>query len=261
MDPYDNPFWDLTTVAAWAVIREPAAVRAASDPDNEYALLDIRGAFPGRVREVNELLWLNSGWLKPNDPRDLKVARLADDVDPADLPPPLDKRRAERMVELEAEGKIRLWQDDTFPITDYLRFLFQTGRLTAVRNGQGEGGAQAIPAADWAFLDVAGGEDQRLFIRRIGERGPAFRDVRVERAEVLAVFPPPEAAPIPMRPQPGPAGHGKKAAAMAWLQHSYPEERPPGLKNPDLQRLFERDGGVAMHPNTFGQAVRDAWRN
>jgi hypothetical protein len=261
MDPYDNPFWDLTTAAAWAVIREPAAVRAAADTDNEYALLEVKETFPERVCKGNERLWRESGFAKRNDPHDLKIAILADDVDPADLPPPFDARRAERLRQLEAEGKIRLWQDDTFPISDYLWFFFQTGRLTAIRYGQGEAGARAIPANDWAFIEIVGGDHQRLFVRRIGERGQAFGDVRVAREQVLKVFPPLDIPPVPMRPQPGPADHGKKAAAVAWLQRNYPEERPLGLKNPDLQRLFERDGGVAMHPNTFGQALRDAWRN
>jgi hypothetical protein len=87
----------------------------------------------------------------------------------------------------------------------------------------------------------------------------AFCDVRVAREQVLAVFRPLEAAPVPMPLLPVPEGHGKKAAAIKWLRRRYPSERPPGPKNPDLQRMFERDGGVSMHKNTFGAALKAAW--
>ena len=43
MDAFENDFWDLTTAAAWAVTREPAAVRTAADPDYEAALFEVRG--------------------------------------------------------------------------------------------------------------------------------------------------------------------------------------------------------------------------
>jgi hypothetical protein len=57
-----------------------------------------------------------------------------------------------------------------------------------------------------------------------------------------------------------PEGYGKKAAAIEWLRGRFPSERPLGPKNPELQRMFEQEGGTPMHRNTFGAAVKDAWR-
>ena len=195
-------------MAAWALIREPAAVRVAADPENEAALFDVREGHLARWAEVNERLWAESGWSKPDDLRDWRIDVLAD-VDPADLPPPFDELRARRMRQLEAEGKIRLTKRAaTFPIEDYLASLFRAGRINAIVDPLGGAAAHASSSADWAFLEIAGGDHRRLFVRRIGERGPAFSDVRVERAQVLAVLPPLEGAPVlpvfPLKEAPAP---------------------------------------------------------
>jgi hypothetical protein len=147
MDPFESPFWDLTAAAAWALIREPAAVRAAADPDNEAALFEVRAAHLARWGEVNERLWQESGWLKPNDPRDLRIEILAPDVD---LPHRSAEGFAERVRELEGEGKIRLQQQNVFPILDYLLACFREGRLTASANAPGEARTRELAPIDWA---------------------------------------------------------------------------------------------------------------
>ncbi len=108
------------------------------------------------------------------------------------IPSLSDERYAARLRQLQAEGKIRLRQDDTFPINDYLRALFQTGRLTAYHHRTVYAGAHAIPPTGWAFLEIVGGDHERFAVRRIGEhgeRGQAIGDVKVPGGQVLAVFP------------------------------------------------------------------------
>ena len=116
---------DLTQVAAWSLIRDPEAVRIAADPANEAALFEVRSAHLTRYWQVNERLWQESGWSKPNDPRDWRIELLAPDVD---LPHRSAEGFAERVRELEGEGKIRLQQQNVFPILDYLIYSFAFGR-------------------------------------------------------------------------------------------------------------------------------------
>jgi hypothetical protein len=325
VDPFESPFWDLTTAAAWAVTREADAVRLAADPTNEAALFESRGAYLARWREVNERLWGESGWQKPDDPpkagidllsdtpavraqlsgpmmaageegessrptndvrqreaedRTKRLSQLRAEVerlrqlkaeDPAkwlresEAEDHIERLRqletedhAERLRQFDAEGKIRLWY--VFPIIDYLKSLFQAGRLDAIVSPPRDAAARAVPPADWPFLEIVGGDHQRLFVRRIGEPGEAFGDVRVGREQILAVFPSFKAPPVSIPPRPAPEGHGKKAAAIAWLPRRFPSGRPMGRKNPELQRMFENEGGASMHRNTFGDAVRDAWQ-
>jgi hypothetical protein len=338
MDAFESPLWDLTTAAAWALTRDKDAVQMAADPDNEEALLDVRAAHLARWWEVNERLWKESGWPKPDDPLEARVTYLSDNdaraegdlgdkigqvlkiiSEPA-VPKPIvalsfaevkafqqalkqirsseaefleqltretelieqlrrseaefleqlrrseKEARVERLRRLEEEGRIRL--SYPFPIERYLTSLFQAGRLTALVYVPGDAAAHAIQAADWAFLEIDGGDQERLFVQRSGERVKAFGEVRVVRHEVLNVFPPiedsvaglDEEAPVSTPPPPAPKGHGKKAAAIAWARQRYPSGRPPGQKNPELQQKFKNDGGVPMHRNTFAEAMNDAWR-
>jgi hypothetical protein len=265
---FESPFWDLTTTAAWAGIREPDVVRLAADPCNEAALFESRAAYLARWREVNERLWDESRWPKPNGPplaieipRELPDEAAAEVSAEVTLIPSLsDERFTERLQQLEADGKIRLRRDDTFPVIDYLTSLFQAGRLNAIACPPGDTAAHTVPQADWAFLEIVGGDHRRLFIRRIGVAGKAFADVRVTRAQVLEVFPSLEGAPVLTRPRSVPDDdHGKKATVIGWLRHRFASGRPWGRNNSELQRLFERETGIPMHRNTFGGAVRETW--
>jgi hypothetical protein len=220
MDAFEDRFWDLTTTAAWALTRERDALRAAANPGKEDALHEVMKGFPSRWREANERLWAESGWPRPNDPHDARF----------------------------------------FPIADYFLSLFRAGQIKTWGLAPGDKRSREIEPVDWASLKLEGGWSQRLFPQRRGEPDEAFRDIRVAREQVLAVFPPLEAVPVPMPPRPAPEGHGKRAAVIAWLRRRFPSGRPLGRKNPDLQRMFEKEGGVSMHQNTFGQAVRDTWR-
>jgi hypothetical protein len=192
MDEFESLYWDLTQVAGWALTREPDAVRTSADRSNENALFEVRAAHLARWGEVNALLWIDSGWTAA-PALATGVAIIAGDVaDEVTMIPSLsDERYAPRLRQLQAEGKIRMRQDDTFPINDYLRALFQTGRLEAVHNRAIDAVAHAIPPTDWAFLEIVGGDHERLAVRRIGEhgeRGQAIGDLKVPRGQVLAVF-------------------------------------------------------------------------
>jgi hypothetical protein len=274
MDAFEDRFWDLTTAAAWALTREKDAVRMAANPGKEDALREVMKEFPARRREVNERLWAESGWPKPNDPIKARIDLLSDTAavraeldglsdiaavraELEGLPPIGDVERAERLRQLEAEGKIRLWY--AFPITDYFLSLFRADQIETWGLAPGDARAREIAPVDWASLELEWRWFRRLSPHRRGY-DEAFRDVRVAREQVLAVFPPMEAAAVPIPLGPVPEGHGKKAAAIKWLRRRFPIERPLGPKNPDLQRMFERDVGVSMHKNTFGAALKAAWR-
>jgi hypothetical protein len=131
MDEFESLYWDLAQVAGWALTREPDAVRTSADRSNENALFEVRAAHLARWGEVNALLWIESGWTVPARVAAVEIIAggVADEV--TMIPSLSDERYAARLRQLQAEGKIRLRQDDTFPINDYLRALFQTGRLTA----------------------------------------------------------------------------------------------------------------------------------
>jgi hypothetical protein len=192
MDEFESLYWDLTQVAAWALTREPDAVRTSADRSNENALFEVRAAHLARWWEVNALLWIESGWTVPASVAAVEIIAggVADEV--TMIPSLSDERYAARLRQLQAEGKIRMRQDDTFPINDYLRALFQTDRLAAYHYRTVDAGAHAIPPTDWAFLEIVGGDHERLTIRRIGEqgeRGHAIGDLKVPRGQVLAVFP------------------------------------------------------------------------
>jgi hypothetical protein len=274
MDPFESPFWDLTAAAVWALTREPAAVRAAADTDNNYALLEIKEDRYARLDVLYQRLWAESRLSKPDDPRDLKIDILATDVDLADLPPPFDERRAERVLQLEAEGKIRVRRDNTFPIVDYLTSLFQAGWLEAVAQATDEVAAHVISAMDWAFLEVAGGDHQRLFVRRIDERGATFGAVRVKREQVLAVFPPPDSLHAPTsRPRPkrrqtrtAKAGRPKRRAperlklTIEGLKRLFPKG-PRGKTREEIVDELRADLGLkSLSFSTLDRAKKKVWR-
>ena len=194
----------------------------------------------------------------------------ADRIDPADLPPPLDELRAQRMRRLEAAGKIRLIaRVATFPIEDYLGFLFRTDKLTAIVRPQGGDAARAITTADWAFLEVAGGDGQRLFVRQIGERDSTFGDVRVAREQVLAVFPPVDEVPAQIGPQTakgGPAERRTKQAerletTIEGLKRFFPDG-PNGKSRIEItQELKTKLGVKSLSVGTLDRAKKKVWRS
>jgi hypothetical protein len=198
MDEFENRFLNLTQVAAWSLIRDPEAVRIAADLANEAALFEVREAHLERYWHVNERLWQESGWPKPNDPSDWRIDILAPDVD---LPPRSAEGYAERLRGLEREGKIRIRQQNVFPMADYLLFCFREGRLTATGNAPGEARTRKLKPIDWASLEIAGGDHERLSVRRSGStRQPAFEHIRVARAQVIQLSPS-LAAQVPIHPQ------------------------------------------------------------
>jgi hypothetical protein len=261
MDEFEKPFWDLTQVVAWAITREPEAVRAAADRTNEYALLELKEARLRRLHELNERLWRESGRPKPNDPRGFQIEILSPDVDYADLPPPFDDERAKGVKKLEAEGKIRVWQQNAFPIVDYLLSLFQAGTLPALCYRASDGSVRALSANDWAWLEIAGGDHERLHVlRRAAEGASAVADVRVERAQVLRIFPPDGVAPWTIPVKLRKRRPTKQAAVAVALARLFPSGPPPH-KRDELLRVLKRELGLAaLSPRTLSRALAEAWQ-
>jgi hypothetical protein len=88
---------------------------------------------------------------------------------------------------------------ERFRTLDYLRHLFEQGRLKAIANRPNDPAGKVISAYDWGGLEIAvGGDHQRLSVWMRGKVGRigsgAFENVRVSRDEVLREFPvePPE---------------------------------------------------------------------
>ena len=265
-DEYQNEFWGLTTVATWALTRERVAVRVAADPTSDNALFEVRAAHLAWWHELNERLWRESGWAKPNDgPLAIEVYSrdVADEV--TMIPPPSDERYAERLRQLEAEGKIRIRRDNSFPINDFLLFGFQTGKLTAVRNPPGEAGARELSRADWASLEIVGGDHERLFVRRrraTGSRAPD--DVRVDRATVLEVFPEDGVAPA-KTPQLAKRSRAQRKvllqdAAAEALVRLCGSERPMLLSRKEiLDALRVEFNRPSLSLKTLERAMKLAW--
>ena len=157
--------------------------------------------------------------------------------------------------------------------------LFLAGRINAIVYLPGDTAAHTVPPTDWAFLELAGGDHERLCVRRIGERSPAFSDVRVERAQVLAVFPPLEQAPAQTPAQPTgrePTLRASKtkrrrkrsatqrkptmrAAVAEALLRLFPSGRSPH-KRDELLRLLKKEPGLqTLSLSTLDRAKAMVW--
>jgi hypothetical protein len=144
---------------------------------------------------------------------------------------------------LEGEGKIRLQQQNVFPILDYLLFCFREGRLTASGNAPGEARTRTLRPIDWASLEIVGGDHERLSVRRIGSTsGPAFEHIRVRRAQVLQLFPSLDAAQAPIHPQARERAQTKEGEVA-------------GLGEPPAVREASKD---YFHSQAFRMAARSA---
>jgi len=202
LDAFLDPFWNLDQLVAWARTRDPEAVRFAEFAPGcgkRHNSLEIdlfcnfaaAEAEVARRRNINEALWRASGWQKPNLLKERSVEILSSGVD---VPLPFDAEREALMAQLEAEGKIRIVQENHFPALDYLLHLFRLGRLLATGRLPGDPKALEISTTDWAGLEVAeGGDAERLAVWRIGKVKTTgegdFENVRVSRDDVLREFP------------------------------------------------------------------------
>ena len=186
---YELPFWDLTTVTVWVLMREPGAARMAKDQKSPYALHDAKAAHVDRMRDVWDLLWGESGRPKPDDPNEASVELLCDDpavevllsssgtpAGGSSLAGGFRDRRNEKekraalLRRLEAEGAIQLhWP---FPIDDYLMELIRKGRLEIRTRRFGGEAMTAIGLDECAILEIAGDIDERCYFAAQRRRWP-----------------------------------------------------------------------------------------
>ena len=264
MNAFFEPFWNLDQVKAWAETRDPQLVSFASDsPEQgvrkstgEIAIRSIARATRLKQdgRDLAAELWEASGLtprIRPFFPPSVVQAyakahgvRVEDVFSMKDLT--FDK--------LEPDGPPELGLREEFPTIDYLLNLFRAGRLAAIANLPGEPKACELSKGDWAGLVImVGGDPPRLGVRRDGsEAGESgFENVRVEREQVLKVFPPnpvaaqtassnPENAERSSPRQTGVASTGKpsKVTAVAEaLARLFPGGRPSHTRDELLRQL------------------------
>ncbi len=290
-DPYELPFWDLTTVTVWALMREPGAARMAADEESPYALHDAKAAHVDRMRDVWDLLWGESGRPKPDDPNEASVELLCDDpavqallsssgtpAGGSSLAGGFRDRRNEKekraalLRRLEAEGAIQLhWP---FPIDDYLMELIRKGRLEIRTRRFGGEAMTAIGLDECAILEIAGDIDERCYLRRKGEGGPAFAPALFSRDQVLQLFPAAGQTIAEAPVDSVPAGEERKgqpsrvASDVAFvadvLRELYGPERPPKattsrkkMQHDVSEKIGRKDKPISME--TLDRALRLAW--
>ena len=139
-------------------------------------------------------------------------------------------------------------------------FLFRADRLPSSGNPPGDARAHLLSAADWAGLDIAGGDHERLSVRRSGGLGRgAFENVRIERAEILKLFPPEGATPCSGRSKQAERRPTKQAAAARALARLFPSGRPPHLRDELLRALKEEPGLKSLSRTTLDRAIAKVW--
>jgi hypothetical protein len=102
-------------------------------------------------------------------------------------------------VSPSVQGPPHVFLRERFRTIDYLRHLFEQGRLKAIAHRPNDPAGKVMSVYDWGGLEIAvGGDHERLSVwmrGKVGTIGPgAFENVRISRDEVLREFPvePPE---------------------------------------------------------------------
>jgi hypothetical protein len=174
----------------------------------------------------------------------------------------------------EPHGPPHVFIRGTFPTVQYLERLFRTGALSAIANSPEDPKAYELTRTDWAGLEIAcGGDSHRLGIWRKGNvciKGEGhFENVRVEREDVLMVFPADQApskrivenslrdggATIERS-----AKRTKPMVAAEALAKIFPEGRP-SMTGPELTlELKSKAHGIGtVSPRSLTRAISLAW--
>lgn len=284
MDEFLEPYWNLDQVKAWAETRDPQLVRFASASSEqgkpyssaEIAIRSVISATETKKngRDLDAELWAASGREPSFFPFDWPIVerararglQIGDDF------------LKDLVTRVAANGSRQVVRREEFPTVDYLTNLLRVGSLTAIANLPGEPKAYEISTANWALLESAvGGEPRRLGVRRIGsEAGESgFENVRVEREQVLKVFPPnpvaaqtassgsPENAERSSPRQTGAASTGKPSkvtAAAEALARLFPGGRPSHTRDELLRQLRSKAPEVhSISLRTLSRAIERAW--
>jgi hypothetical protein len=184
MDVFNNPYWSLEQLHAWALTRDRdlVSMTAPSDdgaPAGQRLDIQIRiaisqqKAFKGG-RDIQSELWAKSG-MNPE-----KYAAHAHGIHIGVIDA-TDNGTSEK-------ASIEITDSCQFPILEYLAHLFRNGKLSASGNQKGEPTATDISIKDWAGLSLKE-INERIEIVSNGTGGIAFANVGVRRDEILGEFP------------------------------------------------------------------------
>ena len=217
MDAFEEPFWNLDQLRAWALTRDPELVRLAALPRIDRQQIDS-GLIAFRImyaatrlkldgRDVNAELWRVSGMDPPKKLYSLPRAlfRNVKDFEIAPNEVPFEKQLEIRWpiaplespgtdVGGEVQGPPHIVRRAEFPAEDYLLSCFRVGRLSAIGSLPDQPGGREISHEDWAGLKIAiGGDARRLAVWKIGKSTVHahgdFENVRVRRETILELFP------------------------------------------------------------------------
>jgi hypothetical protein len=201
MDEFNNPFWSLDEVFAWAETRDPDMVRFAgvkASPERSASssaiatrclAASIRRMESGR--DVNEELWQASGLKKPNLQRNRLIDVRAEDIE---TPRPFQEGYEDKIRWLADNGTIRVKQFNPFPTRDYILRLLQDGTLKAVGAPPGNSSLRPVEPIEFQGTEIAAyGPNARLAIWRRGKHGETgtccLEHVQVPREDVIRFFP------------------------------------------------------------------------
>lgn len=177
MDVFNNPYWSLEQLHAWALTRDRDLVvmTAPTDdgaPAGRRLEIQIRiaisqqKAFKGG-RDIQRELWSKSG---------MNHEKYATPDHGIYVGATSEKASSEIVDSCQ------------FPILEYLAHLFRHGSLSASGNQKGELTATDISTKDWAGLSLKE-INERIEIVSNGTGGIAFANVAVRRDEILGEFP------------------------------------------------------------------------
>jgi hypothetical protein len=200
MNAFEEPFWNLDQLLAWALWRNRELVNFASGGRTWHEIGDR--AFASALRKKNRELWTASGFDRTPYRREVKVfpssqeslalkIRMAtlsfresrpvrwaleargtaeersaiDRIESAEL-----RQLVEAALSVpEAHGPYQLVEHFSFPIEQYLLLLFRSGRLAATGNLPNEILPVEILPAHWPSFKIAISDDtRRLGAWRIG---------------------------------------------------------------------------------------------
>jgi hypothetical protein len=184
MDVFNDPYWSLEQLHAWALTRDRDLVSKMAPADDgapaEPRLkIQIRIAYTqkkalNRGHDIQSELWSKSGM----NPEKYAAPDHGICVGVVDT---TDKSAFDK-------GSIEITDSCQFPILEYLAHLFRNGNLSASGNQKGEPTATDISIKDWAALSLKE-INERIEVVLNFTSGIAFANVRVRRDEILGEFP------------------------------------------------------------------------
>ena len=184
MDVFNNPYWSLEQLHAWALTRDRDLVSMMAPTDDGAPAgqrLDIQiriaisqqKAFKGG-RDIQSELWAKSGM----NPEKYAAHDHGIHIGVIDA---TDNGTSDKV-------SIEITDSCQFPILEYLAHLFRNGNLSASGNQKDEPTATDISTKDWGGLSLKE-INERIEIVSNGTTGIAFHNVRVMKEQAIGEFP------------------------------------------------------------------------